>query len=251
MVPTPLAETLAEPVRESLLKIKATVEIRPGFDPGTTTRRFSLMMSDYVSTVLMNEALQRFAHTAPRATFEVVSNDLPTPPEALECGDVDLLIMPQDYLSKDHPAEILLEDAYTCVVWAGNSVVGDRISPEEYLRSGHVCLQFNRGRNPVLDEWFLSRLGVKRRIEIIAMSFNSVPQHIVGTQRVATTHRRLAQYYCRYLPLRIVPCPFDLPPVVQAVQWHNYFNDDPGLAWLRGALKEVVAALPAVSVAHP
>src|SRR5215472_18123748 len=57
MVPTPLAETLAEPVREILLKVKATVDARPGFDPATSTRRFSLMMSDYVSTVLMNEVV--------------------------------------------------------------------------------------------------------------------------------------------------------------------------------------------------
>jgi len=59
MVPTPLAETLAPQVREILLKIKATVETKPGFDPATSTRKFSLMMSDYCSTVLMTEVLPR------------------------------------------------------------------------------------------------------------------------------------------------------------------------------------------------
>jgi LysR family nod box-dependent transcriptional activator len=75
------------------------------------------------------------------------------------------------------------------------------------------------------------------------MNFNSLPQYVVGTQRVATLHQRLAEYYCRYLPLRIIPCPFELPPIIEAVQWHKYFDQDPGLAWLRGILKQAAHGL--------
>jgi len=243
MVPTPLAESLAEPVREILLKIKATVETQPGFDPATSTRRFSLMMSDYVSTVLMNEVLQHIARTAPHISFEIVSNDINNPGDAMERGDIDLLIMPQEHLSKAHPYETLFVDGYACIVWNGNSAVKDEISQQEYLQHSHVCVQLSRGRAPVLDEWFLSRLGVNRRIEVITMNFNALPQYIVGTHRIGTIHRRLAKYYCRYLPLRVVPCPYEIPPIVEAMQWHKYFDRDPGLAWLRGILKEVSTAL--------
>lgn len=243
MVPTPLAETLAEPVREILLKVKATVETKPGFDPATSTRRFSLMMSDYVSTVLINEVLQHIERTAPHVSFEIVSNDMTSPGEALEHGDIDLLIMPRDHLSKAHPYEVLFADGYACVVWNENPAVKGPISQQEYLQLGHVCVQLSRGRAPVLDEWFLSRLGVNRRIDVIAMNFNAVPQYIVGTHRIGTIHRRMARYYSRYLPLRVIPCPYDIPPIVEAMQWHKYFDRDPGLAWLRGILKEVSAAL--------
>src|SRR6185312_15638428 len=129
------------------------------------------------------------------------------------------------------------------VVWNGNSDVKDTISQQEYLQHGHVCVQLSRGRAPVLDEWFLSRLGVNRRIEVITMNFNALPQYIVGTHRIGTIHRRLARYYCRYLPLRVVPCPYEIPPILEAMQWHKYFDRDPGLGWLRGVLKEVALAL--------
>jgi DNA-binding transcriptional LysR family regulator len=243
MVPTPLAETLAEPVKEILLKIKATVDTKPGFDPATSTRRFSLMMSDYVSTVLMGEALQHIERIAPHVSFEIVSHEVFNPADALDRGDIDLLIMPKDYLSKNHPTETLFTDDYACVVWEGNPLVGEALSQEQYLSLGHVCLQLIRGRVPVMDEWFLSRLGVNRRVEVLTMNFNSIPQNIVGTRRIATTYRRLTNYYCRYLPLRVVPCPFELPSVVEAMQWHKYFQGDLGLAWLRGVLKEVATAL--------
>src|SRR5262245_4933192 len=53
MTRTPLAESLAQPVREILAQVQATVERRPGFDPSTSDRQFSIMVSDYVTTVLM------------------------------------------------------------------------------------------------------------------------------------------------------------------------------------------------------
>jgi LysR family transcriptional regulator, nod-box dependent transcriptional activator len=239
MVPTPLAESLSGSVREILLQIRATVDTRPEFDPATSSRRFSLMMSDYVSTVLLSEVLQRVERIAPHVEFEIVSNDQPTPGEALERGDIDMLIMPREFLAKGHPHEPLFTDGYACVVWTGNEGVGDSLSPEQYLQFGHVCVQLARGRSPVIDEWFLSRLGVNRRVEVLAMNFNTVPQYVVGTRRIATLHRRLAEYYCRHLPLRVLPCPFELPLIAESLQWHRYFDKDPGRAWLCGVLKEV------------
>src|SRR5579871_1564223 len=53
MVRTAMGESLAEPVREILLQIKETIASIPAFDPATSKRRFSLMMSDYVATVLL------------------------------------------------------------------------------------------------------------------------------------------------------------------------------------------------------
>ena len=241
MVPTPLGESLAEPVRQILLQVRATINTKPGFDPATSTRHFSVMMSDYVDTVLMSELLRRAEAVAPHVRFNLVSNDVAPPTEFIERADVDLLIMPREYLSDKHPREDLYTDGYACVVWNENPLVGDSLTPEQYLSLGHVVLQFGRGRIPVQDEWFLTKLGVTRRIEVLAMNFNSVPQHIVGTKRIATIHRRLAEYYARYLPLRILAPPYELPQLTEAVQWHSLFTEDAGNRWLRALLKQAAS----------
>jgi LysR family transcriptional regulator, nod-box dependent transcriptional activator len=155
MIPTPLAESLAEPVRQILLQIKSTINAKPGFDPSTSTRHFSVMMSDYVATVLMSEVLRRAEAEAPGVRFNVMSNDTATPVEFLERADVDLLIMPREYLSDKHPRLDLYTDDYACVVWNENPLVGDSISKEQYIEMGHVVLQFGRGRVPVQDEWWI------------------------------------------------------------------------------------------------
>ena len=241
MVPTPLGESLAEPVRQILLQVKATINTKTGFDPDTSTRHFSVMMSDYVATVLVSEVLRRAETVAPGVRFNILSNDVSGPTEFLERADVDLLVMPREYLSEKHPREDVFTDDYVCVVWTENPLVGDHLSREQYMALGHVVLQFGRGRIPAQDELFLTNLGVTRRIEVLALSFNSLPQHIAGSRRIATIHRRLAQYYARYLPLKILRPPFDLPPVTEAVQWHNLFTEDPGNRWLRALLRQVAA----------
>jgi hypothetical protein len=82
---------------------------------------------------------------------------------------------------------------------------------------------------------------VTRRIEVLAMNFNSVPQHIVGSRRVATIHRRLAEHYARYLPLKILEPPYPLPSITEAVQWHRLFDADAGNLWLRTLFRQVAS----------
>jgi DNA-binding transcriptional LysR family regulator len=241
MVPTPLAESLQQPVHDLLVQIRATIETKPGFDPATSRRHFRLMMSDYVATVLMPGAVRRAARVAPGVTFELVSNNQDAPIEALERADVDVLVMPEGYVSKQHPYEVLFDDDYVCIVWRDNPDVGEELPAEQYLEMGHVALLFGRARAPALDEWFVSRSGHTRRIVLYAISFASVPQFVVGTGYVATVHRRLADMFAAQLPLRIVKPPFEFPKLVEALQWHSAFEHDPGTLWLRSLLKDAAA----------
>src|SRR5579872_2823544 len=75
MALTPLAEGLVGPIREFLLRAEFILHASPVFDPATSPRKFRLMMSDYVETVVMTEALPRIQKVAPGITFELFYND--------------------------------------------------------------------------------------------------------------------------------------------------------------------------------
>jgi LysR family transcriptional regulator, nod-box dependent transcriptional activator len=238
MVRTPLGESLAGPVRQILIDIQSTIDTKPGFHPETSTRRFTLMMSDYVASVLMTAVTRRAAAIAPGIGFELLSNNMPTPVDVLDRAEVDLLIMPEDVVPGNHPRDRLYEDDYVCIVCSDNPDVGDTLSLEQYLKMGHVVLQFSRGRAPAIDEWFLSQMGHVRRIEVIAMNFNMLPQFVVGTRRIATVHRRLAEYYLKLMPLKLLEPPLTLPTLIEAAHWNRAFDRDPGGIWLRQILRE-------------
>jgi DNA-binding transcriptional LysR family regulator len=153
-----------------------------------------------------------------------------------------LSITPQRYLAEGHPTEPLFEDEYVCVAWTENLLVGESISIERYLELGHVIVRFGSQRElPAYDEWFLERGDYQRRVEVITTTFNLVPQLLIGTPRIATLHRRLYHFYERYLPLKSVPLPLELPKIEECMQWHKSRSLDPGLMWLRSILRQVAA----------
>jgi LysR family nod box-dependent transcriptional activator len=237
MILTPRALALIEPVRDLLLRAEAITKQNSTFDPTTAVRRFRLMMSDYPATILMPRALARIQQTAPGLTFEMLS--LPEAPEQyIERGEVDLLIMPQQGASRFHPSEDLFQDHYVWVVWSGNKLVKEGILLDQYLKMGHVGVQFAGQRFPALEEWFFEQFGHKRRIEIVATTFNRMAHLVLGTTRVATMHARLARQCAEWLPIRLITPPIEMPPLIESIQWHPFRESDPGILWLRKMLKD-------------
>jgi LysR family transcriptional regulator, nod-box dependent transcriptional activator len=238
MALTPQALVLQERVRDLILRADAITRNKTVFDPCTASRRFRLMMSDYPATVLMPRALARIQHAAPGLTFDILPPE--SPDTRLERGDVDLLIMPQQWVSPRHPSEDLFHDRYVCVVWSGNKVIKKRIALEEYLSLGHVGVQFAGQPFPVLEEWFFEQLGHKRRIEVVATTFSVMAHLVIGTSRVATMHSWLAASCAKALPVRIVAPPAEIPQVTESMQWHQCRDSDPAITWLRNAFKAAV-----------
>ena len=242
MVLTPMAQSLVKPVRNLLLQAQATIEMKARFDPVRSRRHFSVAVSDYVVTVFMAGALSRAQQQAPNITFELIPTS-ERAVEALEAGTLDFLIAPDVFASKTHPKMRLFEDTHTVIAWTGNSRVGKRVSLEEFLKMGHVAIHVGDGPSPNFDELFLRRLKYKRRAEVVTHSFDVVPHLVVGTNRIATVATRLARKYSKFLPIKLVPLPIEVPPMTEVLQWHKYQDQDPACIWLRGVLDHQAALL--------
>ncbi|EEA04600.1 transcriptional regulator, LysR family [Burkholderia sp. H160] len=234
---TPLARSLAQPVREILLSVQSTVVTRLEFDPAQARRNFLIRASDYLTTVLLINVVQRLQREAPGITLHIanMSDDVP---ERLDRGEVDFVIYPSASVNASHPSQALFEDSFSCVVWSGNELIGDTLSLEQYLQLGHVAATFGDSRSVSFESVFINKLGLKRSIEVTTTNFNTLPQLVIGTMRIATVHTRLARIYARYLPLRLLPLPMDIPPLVEVMQWHAINNSDPAHAWMRSVLQE-------------
>jgi LysR family transcriptional regulator, nod-box dependent transcriptional activator len=201
-------------------------------------------MSDYVSTVLMAEITRRSERIAPGMTFEILPHGL-SPETALENGDIDLLVMPDEFLPREHPSEPLFDEYYVCLACAHHPTVGRHITQAQYLQLPHVVARpgAHPQRRRAVDELYLERLGHERRIDVVVGEFNVLPQYVIGTTRIATMHHRLARLYASYMPLKVLQLPFKCPPIREATAWHHHRDQDLGLAWLRHLLKSTAEEL--------
>lgn len=241
MVRTPVGETLAQPVRDLLIQMRSTLENRSHFQPELSSRKFKLMASDYAGMVLMPDVSRRLNDIAPQCSIELFSpTDEAT--QEIERGHVDFLLLPDSHLLQEHPSTALFSDAFVCVVCRVNGP--ETLSFDDYKNFGHVLVRWGtEHRSPTVDDFFLRSFGFERKVEVTTHTFNSVPPYLIGTRRIATMHRRLAERWARYLPLRIVPAPWAAPDITIAMQWNKYQQHDPGLAWLRNLMIETATNL--------
>ena len=241
LVRTPMAESLVEPVRDILMRSRATLARRPGFDPASSDRSFLMCASDYAITVFLPKVVRRVAALAPQIRLDIRSN-MRDVFELFGRGTIDLLFSPEPYVSKlSAPKLRLFEDTHVCMVWAGNTMVeGDSLSLDQYLAMGHIAVHFGDESSLAFEEWYLPRHGKQRQIEVRVDNFGTIPLVLVGTNRIATLHRKQAEHFGRYFPVRLLDTPFVLPSLVEVMSWPAHLEHDPAHTWLRSVIHDCV-----------
>ncbi|MBB3407576.1 DNA-binding transcriptional LysR family regulator [Rhizobium sp. BK316] len=238
---SPLAETLAAPVFDTLRTIDRTIITQPAFDPSSDDRDFSLLAADTVVAGVLANPLQKISEMAPKLRMEIATphGDLV---EKLEAGHVDLIIAPEVHCSPDHPRELVLEEEH-CVIACGKCFDADALTLAQYAAADHVEVFIGPLQRPYLPDHLFSRHGITRRITVKLDHFSLVPFFLAGTRRLATFPGMTAELYTSFTDLKLLEPPLAIPPVRLVMQWHARANRDPGLTWLRTNIKHYLEAM--------
>lgn len=248
MLMTPHARSLAPRVTETIQQLRTLVSGATGFDPATSERRFEIAASDYVATVLIAPLLQALSHEAPSIQINL---SLPTVAShaGLADGKVDFLLTPEQFLSSDHPRELLFEERHVVVGWSENPALRSGLTEEAYFACNHVAVQITGA--PSFIERHMTDLNDRRRIAVVAPSFSQVPWMLPGTNYLALMHERLARAFQPLLPLTVVEPPFAVPVMREMIQYHRARADDAGLQWLLGRMIEAARECSATALLRP
>lgn len=233
---TPLAQSLVGPIHDVIMRIDSVIATEAKFDPARSKRHFTLTASDYVIRVFLQDVLAQLHEEAPGISFEFRQSSGRVQ-EELESGEVDFVIGPEIDVLTDHPKELLFEDSYTVIAWTGNHQLGDQISFEDFMSRSHVVFRSEHRGIAWLERWFASH-GDVRQIDVATPSFLLLPHLVVGTDRIATIQSRLARTFVDTLPIRLIEPMFELPKLVEMLQWNVHRDPDPAIRWLRTKLKE-------------
>lgn len=237
MAPTAFAQSLGPMVDRAMTEVEALVSATAEFDPAKSERMFRIGVSDYLCMVAIAPLLRQIHDKAPGIKINTF------PPseavlQALDAGELDLIINPEEFLSPDYPSELLFEERHVVVGWAENPVFQTGLDEDAYFAAGHVAVALGRERRVAFAERHLNKLRRARNVEVVAHAFAMVPWLLVGTHRLALMHERLANLCARSLPLAIAPLPFEFPRMRQMIQLHPSREADAGVAWLIAALRE-------------
>ncbi|MBZ0163127.1 MAG: LysR family transcriptional regulator [Notoacmeibacter sp.] len=238
---TPRAELLREPVRDILVRIESSVTATPRFDPAAADRTFRIYVSDYSMITLVPAFLESISAARYAVKFDFLPQS-DQPHRVLERGEADLLIIPRDYCSKDHPAEVLYQEDFVCIAAEDHPRVGAALDLEAFLSERHAVMQPPNSAIS-FETAAMRELGITRDVDAVTFSFASLPYFVAGTERLATLHRRLARAAAKHLPVKVLELPFAIPPMRQAIQWHTYRTNDPALSWLKAGFRVAASRL--------
>ncbi len=246
---TPLAKTLLPSVTESLRLVDLAFGRSEAFVPGKSEQVFSLTLSDYAITVLIEPLLRRVHEEAPMVGLKLS----PIPCDAHESDrtlrEHDLLIAPMGFAFPGE-SELVFRDRFVCIVDPGNPRLRDGwLSLEDIGALPHAAASFGHsGLNPA--ERVLEELGVRRRVQVRVVGWLPLPFVVAGTDLVAIVPERLAHRVAGPAGVLVVEPPFGNVELIEAAWWHAARSSDPALCWLRGILRDIAPAITPAAHQH-
>ena len=231
MIPTSYAQSLVPDVTRILAQVDDLISMSAAFDPQQSERLFRVMASDYITSVVINPIVAKLRQTAPG-----IALDIRMPEEELqnefERGEIDLALVPEAYLSENHPAELLFEETHVVVGCETNRAFDEQISLDTFFELSHIVVLLGPSRLPSFAYENLIELGHLRKIDVYAPLFSAVPWMLIGTNRIAVLQERLARTFASMLPIKIAPLPMNFPLMRVMMQCHSARVTDQGQVWL-------------------
>jgi DNA-binding transcriptional LysR family regulator len=243
MVATPRATALREPVKELLAQARGILDEARRFDPARLRRRFRVVCTDHVSTVLQRPLEALLQAEAPGVDLLVA----PLVPESmadLRRGTVDASVGVFPDAPPETRMQRLFSDRFVTVFRPDHPrLATGEVGLDAFLAEAHVLVA-PRGTAEGRVDRVLRDLGHERRIARAFPSFLAALWHVAESDHLLTVSERLARAVAPRLPLRMVPTPLDLEDYAIVLAWHPRLDKAVEDVWFRGLLRRAAAELP-------
>lgn len=241
---TPLAEELRPVVTEAVEAAEALLGNEREFDAGSSTKRFTVSMSEYAMTVLAEPLARLLREQAPACSVALDPVDVQPDQFEAQLMRRDLIIGP---LGFEFPGRIqpVFTDELVCVVARGNPHVEQGgLTVAALAHMPHAVAEFGaRGTRRRPLEVALEEVGLQDRTVLVQVtSLLTLPFAVSGTTMCAFVPSRLARRCLDMLDLEIVHAPVPTVRITEAAHWHPRRENDPAVVWLRRLLYDVAVA---------
>jgi DNA-binding transcriptional LysR family regulator len=232
MEPTPYALHLATPVGQALEALKTAFAERDVFDPQTSTRTFTLAMTDIGEIYFMPPLLEALARLAPQIKISTLRHNVGHLKEEMEAGSVDLALGLLPQLKAGFFQRRLFKHRYVCMFRKGHPTAKSPISLKSFSALEHLgVIAANTGHGEM--EALLERQGIKRHVRLVVPHFVAVGHILQSTDLIATVPERFAVRCEKPFDLVVSPLPVKLPEIAINLFWHTKYNREPANVWLR------------------
>ena len=239
MEPTPYALQLAEPVALALDGLQQALNVRASFEPASSTRNFTLAMTDVGEMYFLPVLIDAMAQQAPGVTFEVVGVTPSGLKDDMASGRVDLALGLLPQLQAGFFQQSLFRQSYVCLMRKGHPLAaGKRLGLEAFAAAEHVrVVAAGTGHGRV--DAALERHGVRRRVRLTVPHYVALGDVLGHSDLIATVPERFAQRVTGPFGLTTRALPVEVEASAIHQFWHGRLHKDPGHQWLRTQITQL------------
>lgn len=240
MQPTPLAQQMAEPIGAAMAQVALALSQRSRFEPGTSTRRFTLAMTDVGEVYFMPVLVERCRALAPNVEVASKRANPLTLKDDMETGRVDLAIGAFEEVSEALYQRQLFRQPFVSMFRKGHPLATGSVDLARFVQATHLIVDAAQSPYDRINV-LLEKAGVGTQARFRVPHFTAVPYIVATSDLVVTVPQKLAESAAAPFGLKWIEPPLALPTLQTNVFWHRRFNHDPGIQWLRGLIADVFA----------
>lgn len=241
VVPTPYARAIVDDVRGALDLLRSGLLRERQFDPATATASFRISMRAGLETRLLPHLAKRLDKTAPQVTVistRIARRQLES---ELARGDVDLALDVASPVGFDICRQVLETEQLVVVGRKGNPSFSGGLTLKPYLAARHLIVS-ERGRGGTIEDYELSRHGVRRRIAMRCVNLSAGLLSVEQSDFLLTAGERQVEALPNFPNLEVHAFPLKAPPIEMMLYWHESRDKEPSNQWLRELVTESLGA---------
>jgi DNA-binding transcriptional LysR family regulator len=240
MQPTPLAQQMAEPIGAAMAQVALALSQRSRFDPATSSRRFTLAMTDVGEVYFMPVLIERCRACAPNVEIASIRANGLTLKDDMETGRVDLAIGAFEDVSEALYHRALFRQRFVSMFRKEHPLARGKVDLARFVAASHLIVDAAQSPYDRING-LLEKAGVTAGTRFRVPHFTAVPYIVSTSDLVVTVPQKLAESAASPFGLKWIEPPLALPTLQTNVFWHRRFNHDPGIQWLRGLIADVFA----------
>jgi DNA-binding transcriptional LysR family regulator len=248
--PTVRASEIAPGIREGLGQLRGALSPTI-FDPATASRRFTLAAGSYFCALLVPLLVSAARRIASGIEIRVLAMgpDLLT---ELDESIVDLALGAFTRMPVRLRAEPLFREEMVWIAASDNPLAQGTLDRERFAGAPRLTISVGRpfeALKMAIPEGALERRLIAETGEVPVGSAGAVYDSLTAiatvgrTDLIARVPKRVAKRDGRQHNIVKLDTPDGAGGIDLMMLWHSKADDDPGLAWLRGMIREIAAGL--------
>jgi DNA-binding transcriptional LysR family regulator len=248
VAPTPLARSIAGPVREALAAMERTLGEAGRFDPASSDRSFRLGLREALEPSVLPQLAHAFAASGPRLTLAAARHDRPRLEQDLAAGEFDVALDVLLPIADRVPHERVLVDRLIVVARKDHPALRRATRRGEWDLEAWLALEHvqvsSRRRGPTLEDMALRPLGRTRRVRLRCQSHAAACAIAAVTDLVATIPEAYAQHHLDAHAHRVMPLPLEGLALETYMYWSENSAADAANRWLRDQVRRALQSSP-------